>query len=278
MAEVQAIPQITVGSLNGTEETPKVEAPKVETAPTTPAEEPKKDFMSPRFAALAKKERAVRNQLNEAKKIYQQNQEFQKKFGDVKGNPKKALEVLGLTYEEVTNAILNGDQLTPDAQVKRVEEKLDRMQKQQEEEKLQMQKLAVQRAQAKVEQDFTAYKDFAKKYVETNKDKFEFTHMYEADNLIFDTQEQYFQKTGKTLPIEQAAEMVEDYVMSLVEKVTQSKKFQTKFMNKDTKKTEEQVAERKTLSNAMTSSAASMLPAKNEQDRIARAMAKLNGG
>src|SRR5271166_1356124 len=110
-----------------------VEAPKVPQVPKTleeavkplPVEKPA--IGADRFAALAKKERAIQKQLAEVKQREAKAKEWETLKASAASNPLKALEVLGISYEQLTNYILNGQKPTADLQVKQVQDELAKL-------------------------------------------------------------------------------------------------------------------------------------------------------
>lgn len=251
-------------------------------APDTPPK--KEDMLSPRFAALARKEKAAFKKL-EAAKQYEQAlkdretrlKEMESWFDKAKQDPEEALKKMGWSYQDLTNYYLNNKQVTPDVQVKAVEEKFNSFIKQQEEKERLATEEAKARAEKEHEEHINRFKSSINEFVTSNKDDYELINLYEQSELVWATIEQHFEKTQKVLSNKEASDLVEKYLESELERAAPTKKFQSKFSKpQDPEKAQAPVPQSKTLSNTVTSSAPSLLPAKNEQERLQRALAALS--
>lgn len=253
----------------------------------TPAtQETKPDPLAPKFAALSKKERAIRILSQQAKQqsqalakreaaIAAREQEWENEF---KNSPLEALKKRGRTYQDLTNAALNDGKFQPEVAIKDVQNEIQRLrQEQADKEKMQVE-AAQKQAQAAEQQAVKGFQEQIGSHIETNKDKYELTSLYGANDLVFQTVEEHFNRTKKILAVGEACDLVESYLESELERTSkESKKFQSKYGV--AKPSEEQRLAGKTsttLSNNLNSSAApSMLPQRTEDDRIRRALEKL---
>ena len=105
--------------------------------------------------------------------------------------------------------------------------------------------------------------------------------MYDSTDLVYDTVEAYFDKTGKVLSIPEACDLVEKYLESQVEKSLQTKKLSARLPKAseptDKRPAPESPAPRRSLNNQnYTSSTPTLVSPKVENDRMARAMAALD--
>jgi hypothetical protein len=238
------------------------------------SEEPKKTVPpgADRFAALAKKERAIQQQSEQLKVREAKLSEFETIKRTATQNPLKALEILGVSYEQITEFILNGQKPTADLQVSSVKQEIEELRRERE-----LEKEAAKKAQSdeyeKVQEQFRAE---IGSFVANNAHQYELTALYKGEEIIQATIEQHYEATKKVLSIKEAADLVEQYFEDQV-RTGHSKKFQAKQEPKTegqpAKETERTKAP--TLTNGLTSSAPSMLPAKTEADRINRALAAL---
>lgn len=278
---------------------PVIETPTPQAAPAPVTDAPPADPNTPapgsiaeRMAQQAKRERARLQKELEVKqreaKIAERErliEEREKEYEAYKSNPLKALDRMGLTYEQLTQSVLSGkDELTPEARIQRLEaeqnKRWEMLQKQEEERQA---KIAEQE-KAKVEAAENQFKATVTDYVKKNAETYEYTALFGQEGLVFDTIKACFEAEGRLLTTEEAAKLVEAELESQFEKALASKKGQAKIKPapisaNDPSNPDVRVpaTPSRTLANseATSSSAPSYLPAKTEQERIARALAAL---
>lgn len=269
---------------------PQTATPTQPVTPEVPSQQ-KPDDMAARFAALAKKERIGRLTQHNLKTKEQALAERERQIAERekiweeewKTKPLEALKRRNVTYQDITNAALNDGKFDPATEVKSVKEEIERLrQEAADRDKKQLEERQTQ-AQAAEQQAIEGFKANISNHIETNKEKFELTHLYEASDLVFQTVEEHFERTKqegkpKILSVEEACTLVESYLESELERTAQSKKFQSKY---GTKQKEDQSKSppksTTTLSNSLTptSAAPSLLPTATENDRLKRALAAL---
>jgi len=259
-------------------------------AEATPAETPKTESepaLSPKFAALAKKAKqayqAQERLKAEKASIESQRKEidqFNKYKTEATSNPLKALEALGWKYDDLVNYVLNDQKPTESQQISKVQAEIEALRKEQaDKERLSVER-EQQAAQRQFEETINAFKEKVTEHVSGNADKYELIAATDSQELIFDTIEEYFNKTGKIMAIDKAAELVESYLENEAEeKILKSKKFQSKLAPKKDEPQPRQ-SNSVSLNNSVTASstAPGYLSPRSEQDRINRALAKLSGG
>lgn len=276
----------------------------IDTAPQTPVEAPtqtpvtpevpsQKDDMAHKFASLARKERMARHmskavksreaQLAERERqIAEREQMWEQEF---KKSPLEAIKKRGFTYEDLTNAVLNDGKFSPETEIKEVKSEIERFRQEQELKEQKMLEMQQKQAAEAEAQAIDTFKGNIASHIETNKDKYELTALYEAEELVFETVEAHYNSTlaagkPKIMSIEEACTLVEEYLEHELEKTAStSKKFQSKFQAikaKEEEKTNKPHSSN-TLSNDLTptSSAPSILSVKTENERIKRALAAL---
>lgn len=251
-----------------------------------------KESAAQRFAFLAKKESALQKQRAEIKaareamtaqqaeieKIRQEIEAAKSKKSSYRTNPLSLLEENGLTYKELTDYILNNNTVSTESQIKAIQDRLDETEKRREQEKLEAQKRAEDQAREREAQVIQEFRSEISSFIKAKAETFELTALYDGSDLVYDTVEEYFNKTGKVLSIPEAVELVEKYFESQVEKAAKTKKLSSKLAapskpQDDTR----QPAPTRTLSNTKyTSSTPSLVSPKVESDRMARAMAALD--
>lgn len=271
-------------------ETPVEQTTEAPEQPQT-AEQPK-ESAAQRFAFLAKKESALQKQRAEIKaakeameaqraeieKIRQEIEATKAKKGSYRTNPLSLLEENGLTYKELTDYILNNNTVSTESQIKAIQERLDETEKRREQERLEAQKKAEEQAREREAQVIQEFRSEISNFIKAKAETFELTALYDGADLVYDTVEEYFEKTGKVLSIPEAVDLVEKYFESQVEKAVKSKKLSSKLSAPSKQQDDiKQPAPTRTLSNTKyTSTTPSLVSPKVESDRMARAMAALD--
>jgi len=284
------------------EDEKKITAPPVDpSAPAKPEEpakpEAKEDPQSKRFAALAKRETALVKRDQELKSREAALTEKEKTLGnwdqresdrkkEVALNPLKALEYYGISYQQVTDFILQGERPTPGMEVKAVRDELQDFKKQAEDERnklIEDQKRAVQ---AEHEDTLKRFKENVSDFVKTNADKYELTAMEpDSVDIIVATIEEHFQRTkaatgkGIVLSKDEAADLVEKHFEAEHLKRAQAKKFakaNPEPQPEPKAKPPSAATQQPTLTNNMSPTTPSVTPALTDSDRIKRALAHLN--
>jgi hypothetical protein len=271
------------GSISPSEQ---VVAPQVSPTPSerlkeavAPVKQAPKPPGSDRFAALAKKERAIQKQLADIKAREASVKAFESLKASATSNPLEALKALGLSYEQITQYLLNGNKPTPEAEVSQVRQDLEKLKQEQVQREEQAKVAAKQAAEREYQQTLEDFSSEVKGFVQSNKDSYELTNMYQGEEIVLSTIEQHFANTKRIMSIKEAADLVEAYFEEQVKAAQQTKKFQAKQEPKVSEgqpKRESVSKSTPTLSNGLTSSAPSLLPAKTEQARMQRAMAALD--
>lgn len=277
-----------------------VDAPVEGAAPEQQAVEPKVGEGANRFAFLAKKEQAIVRQRQELKaqiealnaqrseldKLRAEIDEVKSRRTGYKTNPLAALDDAGLSYKELTDYILNNQQISPEQKLKALEEKfeskIEALERQREEERQATQRRYEEQQAQREQQVISEFKGEIASYVATHKDTYELTNLYDSADLVYDTVDAYYEKSGKVLSIPEACDLVEKYLESQVEKSLKTKKLSARLPKAPTEPTVERPtpdtpAPRRTLNNqTYTSSTPSVVSPKVENDRMARALAALD--
>lgn len=187
-----------------------------------PKEEPKEDSfqMSKRFHQLQKKEAALQRKMQEISEAKKQLEEFNSFKSQAKLNPLKALEALGLTYEEITDFIANGYEPSPDQKYKELEERFERKFKEKEAEE-------AKRRDLEVEHQVKKYKQSLFAHIEGNSEKYELINLEGEQESVWELMDAWYSKHGEVLDWDKAAEMVESHLEEqLRERLSKAKKLQ----------------------------------------------------
>jgi TPP-dependent indolepyruvate ferredoxin oxidoreductase alpha subunit len=266
--------------------TPETEAAPVEAAPA-PAPAPEKP-RSDRFAALARKEaevfrkqQAVRAQQAEIARQAEEIRAFQEAKRQAALNPIDALKQLGLTYEQITEYVLNDNKPTPSAEVQLVRQELEefkRVQREEQQRLVEQQKAMIAQEQQQI---ISAFRDEVNDYVTQHSETYELTALYGGHNLVADVVEEHFKQSGKLLTIPEAAKLVEEHYEDLARKAQATKKFaatQQKVASPQGQTTATAPKIGPTLSNDLSAVAtAAPKSPRSDADRIAAALARLEG-
>lgn len=281
---------------------PAPEAPQLDTpvAQAPAAEAPKP--VSPQFQALAKKEQAIVRRQQELKRLEEELKAKESKYNTyeekrarAKLNPLDALQELGLNYEEITQYILNDKKPTAEQSVESVKEEMRRMREDYEKAQREERETQEKRAKEAQEQQVQAFKADLGDYIKTNADKYELLNLEgdEGVELVYETISTDWQnkikrynengrigRPPKMISTEEASDLVEKFIE---EKYETAYSKANKLKNKFGKAPEAEAPQApgqmpKTLNNGLIQpSSPSSLPAKNEQDRMARALKALGG-
>lgn len=214
-------------------------AVQTETPKTEPAKQ--QEFASDKFAALARKEKAIvrdRQELSamkakiekELQSIAQQKAEyerFMKLKENAKLNPDEYLKEAGLSYGYLTEQNLKGG-IDPATILEKTQETLSNWEKQQKEKA----KIAEEESKARAAKEFEEKKtNFIKgiyDYVEKNKETYEITALNDQAGLVWEVMEKAALQ-GRVMDMKEAADKVEEYLVSQVEKSIAAKKFKDRF-------------------------------------------------
>lgn len=274
-------------------QTPETKTPATSAAVADQAapEQKKDDSFVERFAALAKKEKRILREKQEAKAL---KDAYEKRDTDLKkreenlkqletlDNPLELLKMKGWTYEDVTNFILNNEKPTADHEVKGVKSEIEKLRQEMTEKEKAAETARQKQAEEEQQAAISNFKREITEFTKKNVLDYEFINLFEQQEMIYDTIAEYYEKNKKVLSVKEGADLVEKYLEDQLSKTKETKKFQKLFgiettNTEDKKPTQSQPtqSQSKTLTNNMTPTVASTLPAKHEQERIARALAAL---
>lgn len=294
---VEVMPVVT----DGTELAPKDGAAPVPTPPVE-AKKEQQSAQSSRFAALAKKETAlVRDRAaikSERELIAKERAESTRLVEAQKlalSNPLKALELLGFTYKQLTEVVLNDNQPTPELREKTLEERLraDLDKKLEERDKVSAERTKADEEARNVKvltefkaqaSQFLTSKDNQEKYPLINHPKNDL--QYTVDTLsemikknFYDTAEKddsgNIVKPGILMSLSEAAKAFEEYLADITKEFYSKLQPKSDGQEKKDPSSKVESTEPRTLTNQMSTNMTTGLPAKTEADRLKRALAAL---
>lgn len=210
--------------------------------PEVPAAESKKDdFLAPKFAALTRKEKQVREQ---AKALKVRESEFETKMKELetklaglqgaeatykqklKSNPLAALKDEGLTFEQLAEYQLNEGNPTVEMQMKRMREEIESKTLSEVES---LKKMFADReekaAQSAYDKAVTEYKSGIQAHIQASPDKYELIVANDATDLIFTVAEQYFEAHKRVPTLDEVSDAVEAHLEDEAKKIFELKRF-----------------------------------------------------
>ena len=209
-----------------------VEAPQgaVDEANTQPPSPQEEDFSS-RFAALARKEKYLREQEEAIKANSDKYKGYDELEGKVKENPLAVLERFGLDLDTIIAASL-GEEAPPmsvEDQIKALRDEIA-ANKEAETRKEQEAREAAEKAyQDSIDEAILAHKGQIADHLGQNKEKYELINLQGAEDLVWEVTEAHFEANdGEVLSPEQAADKVEAYLEEQVRKALQLSRFKAK--------------------------------------------------
>ena len=230
---------------------------------------------SARFAELAKRQRELTQKQLEIKAKEERLTPVEQALAKAKENPLAALEVLGISYEDLTHYILQeGKEPGP-------EDKLAALEKRIEEKERAEREAREREAQERVEATLAQFKETIAQTAKAAPEQYELINasgQYGVD-LVFETVSEYFESNKQVLPLETALQAVEAYLEGEALKVAQANKIKAKLVPPATAKEKESKAERQsqavTLTNKLVSSAAEAKSKRLSDEESKRAAAAL---
>jgi len=247
------------------------------------------ESVSPKLQVLMERERQALNRERMAKSQEEKLQEKLKKleeFESIKTNPKKALEVLGLSYDQLTESILKDGEIPPGVEIQRLRAELEEHKaqlRQEKEQALEHQKKQVSQQEEKAVSEF---KTEINEYVRSNANRYELIDFENAHELIFDVIEEHYSRTinpetgvGKVMSIADAADKVEEHLEKKYLAAKDKNKIKA-FWNTIPKPMQEQLAKKqetsqppKTLTNNLGPKTQKQSTRPPEGERIAQILA-----
>jgi hypothetical protein len=257
--------------------------PGPEAVPQEKAEAKVEPKESQRFAALARKERAL---VEESRKLsqareqltqqYQAIQAFEEAAKAAKLNPVGVLQALGVSQEELGQFLLNGGEPAPENQLAALQAEIEglKSQRQRDEEAAQLQ--AQQAQQTEEQKLLTEFQTEVATFVKTKPDDYEFVLAYGQEPLVAEVIREAYEQTGELIEFKQAADMVEEHLSAQIEKAAKLKKFVSKFATPSGDKKPSPPALQaptRTLTNQHSASTPTPPRQSFEDERMARALA-----
>jgi hypothetical protein len=249
------------------------------------------ELVSPRFAALARQQKAFRQQqkaFEEQRKAFETEKSARQAEIEqamswktrLTQDPLSVIQEAGLSYDQLTNAILN--QPSPqDLQFQKLQQELQALKASQEQSLTkieQAQKQQYEEAKNQIRNDVSSLVDAD--------ESFETIKAMNAQEAVVELIEQIYNQEGNLLSIEEAAKEIEEHLVEEAMKLAQLKKIKSKILPpqpqvlEGTQEAAPQQQPQKplmnTLSNRMVQSPAKPMTSRERRERaIAAFMGKL---
>lgn len=275
-AAAQIAEQMTAPTQEVTSEVqPTIESPK-----TTPAN----DRVSSKFDVLIKREQAAVQKERQAKEQMAQAQAMLdkiKEFESAKSDPKKAMELLGLNYDELTKSLLADGTIPPEVEIKRLRDEFGTYREAQEEAKRQQAEAAKAQALAQESQAVTNFKTEIKNHVNENPARYELINFDGREEEVYDLIDAHYNRTGEVMKIDKAADKIEEYYEKREVEKKKLTKLQSlwgavpqKTLTQVLKQEKSPSQKQTTLTNQMSATPSKLGPRPSEERRVAEIVAK----
>jgi hypothetical protein len=221
-------------------------------------EKPVEDDLSKRFAKLSRREKELQDKQRDLKIQMDKVTEFERMRTNIKENPLKLAETIGVSIEDLLLAIA-GEEKEPEKELSDTEKlrlEIDEIKKakaKEEEDKVRIK-------QQEVEAVISNHQSNIKSFIKANSEQYELCNAQEAADIVWELTEQHWTDTGKLLSIQEATSMVESYLETEAKKLLALNKFKPKVepkpvVKEETKPTpveEKKTTQGKTLTNSLT--------------------------
>lgn len=262
-------------------------------AAAAPTEGKTNERVSSKFAALTRKEKMAVQKLQQAtakeQAINAREEALRARearihdFENVKTqSPIKALEMLGLNYNELSQALLNDGNVSPEVQINNVRADIEAFKKEQTEKAEEAERKAEEAALAEQNEVIEDFKMQIQEFIGENKANYPLIDLYKQDKLVFDSIDEHYTKTGRVASIKEGCEYVEKYLEAQAEKALSVDKIRAKVQPQPKVDNKQDPwgyprQQQKTLNNQMSSATPAKPRRMSEDERIRRAVHNIWG-
>lgn len=264
-------------------------APVTETKEVQTQEVKKEEPIASKLSILMQRESQALNRERMAKAQEEKLKERLKKieeFESIKTDPKKALDMLGLSYDQLTESILKDGEVPPSVHIKQLQDKISDLEnrlKLEKDEETEIRKKQVLEAESKAIGDF---KTEIGDYLKNNTARYELIDFEGAHDLVFDVIDEHYNRTidpqsgvGKIMSIQEAADKVEEHLEKKYLAAKEKNKVKAFWLNMP-KQIQEQIKKQevsqppKTLTNNLGSRVSEKSTRPPEDQRIQKIVAE----
>lgn len=271
------------------QEAPSPEVSEVEATENKETEPQEKDEFADKFLRLTRKERQLQQAQQELKakmaeieKMKAEYDGFLSRKSKIKENPFEALEMLGVSYDDITQALLQqGQAPTADDRVAALERKLQEMEE--KEARAKQEALEGER-----QRTVSGFKQNLEKFIESS--DYELVKANNGAEIVFETMQTYYEETekrtgkGVLLSFEEACKLVEADFEEQLPKLLNLNKVKAKLGMQDKSPSQPEVKEARvsgpsqTLTQAMKAASEPATPSHrrpSEKELFERAAAMI---
>jgi hypothetical protein len=235
--------------------------------------------------ALARESAAKEKEKGLAAKLAR-IEEFESAKG---GNSKKALELLGLSYDQLTESYLKEGEIPPSKMIQELQGQIEELKSQLSQDKDQAEQMRKREAEEQEQRALSGFKSQISQFLSDNKQRYELISFDGQESLIFDVIDEHYKRTmdpetgvGKVMKISEAADKVEHWLEQKYAKANTVSKLQTlwksvpiKTLDNQAEKQTQQTkqAAPKTLTNQLSASPQKRTQPVTDEERVRRAIA-----
>ena len=198
------------------------------------------DQFASKFAALSRKEKALRDRESEYESKFEEMERRLEEYETnsqepevdwehlLRNDPLGALEEAGLGYDKLTELALNDGRLTPDMQMSAMREEIERDYKRKFED---LEERLQAKEEAEVEEYYNNVQDNFQEEIGSfvSQNEYELINASEANGLVYDVIEEHYNDTGIILDMKEAADAVESYLEDEAMKLMRLNKISSRF-------------------------------------------------
>ena len=246
---------------------PPAETPKEPEPPVKP------DRIAKRVAKISAKEQAFAAKKAEIDAQIAKAQEYDEVKGLFKKDPATALAKIGVSFDELTQLIV--DSADPaNVVLKQTKEEIDKLRKELADKEAASKEENESRERARYEKALTDYKSAVESFLDKSGDKYEIAKLTGASELVANVVVEHYNVHGELLEMDAACAKVEEYLEGQLKRFKDSKKLRG-WLGSEAAPVEEK-EDSATLTNSDTRTVASGTTKPMTRDeRRARALAKL---
>lgn len=202
-----------------------------------PASE-EQDIFSPKFAAIARREKEFLDQQNQQRAQFQaERDQFEQQKSKLahwenaekalRNDPLGFLQARGITYEQLTQMALEPNSYRPPApdnsdQISKLQQQIEQ---QNEERRKEREQREQEEQDRKAQQQLDEYQQTINNHVSSGAEKYELIQHMNAQKDVLDLTVEYYQNTGQLIPVDRACQMVEEKLEKQARTFLGAKKF-----------------------------------------------------
>ena len=240
--------EATTEASEGTEATEGVLSEGTEAGATEEASEevqtdPNLD-LARKFNQLTEHERRLRDEQTNFRSEQDEATQIKEQLANLKSDPLKALEALGISFKDIAEQVLNDEKPTTEQKLKSLEEQIlaDKASREAEREKEKTEWNEAEEAELHeaATETMDESKEIIRQFVDGDEEgKYELVKQQGAYDTVWDVVQEVFNETDTIIPFEEAAAKVEEYLEGEAEKFLSTDKFKKRYRQIESEPEEE---------------------------------------